>query len=660
MFDIPQGDPFGAGGSDFGAGTDFDFDSFLSDLDAAPLFEDPLGGITGSEPPIALQGEDLQRFQFRLEQSLARAKQQMYTIHQDARHDRRVYDVMEREQEYPGQPNLTTPISANKADGLLAHIVDAIEQRPLASFSPEGLGAPAEKAARVAPLCAAYLEREINRGSSRERLIRELPKEAVVVGTGIAKLAMVQHPSGEWFTQVGEIIPIERFYVDRIRVSNLKHVFSAYEERYPYYQLEEMADAGLLDPLELEKLRSANETPEPSETEKEAEFYERQHAYQGETSVHTIYYCYMRYRPLGGGKAELYEAIYNETYRTLLAVRLNPAAEAFDHPPLALVRVGKKPGHLFGRGLMRRLAPIQRMADNAVNSHIAINDLAASPPFQYKQHSPFGRLMAEKRRLVPGVGIPTLGTPDRGDVQPLQFNNPGLSLQDISVAQSFADKATYTEEAIGTTSDRKTLGQFRVEMQRGTMRVRLDLGDLAYDMAQLLTMMWSVMLAYKVKPAGIVEVEEGGKFLGAREIDTDEITELMDGIIMPLFQQGQIDVTVLEQFEEEFNGRLTDSTVPSGRRSDLTISLSGTKVIADKATELEMLVELTPYILQGLELAKADTYFNYHLRSILLAMGFKDIDKRIPPDPGVVVDAQARQQLGEPLAQTINHSSNMV
>lgn len=655
MLDIPQGDPF-----DFGGGFDsgFDLDDFLGELDA-PLFEDSLGGMAG-EAPITLQGEDLARFQFRLEQSLAQAKGQMAGIHEDARHDRRVYDVMERAQEYEGQPNLTTPISANKADGLLAHIVDAIEQRPMASFSPEGIGAPAEKAARVAPLCAAYLEREINRGGSRERLIRELSKEAVVVGTGIAKLAMVQHPSGEWFTQVGEIIPIERFYVNRIRVSNLKHVFSAYQERYPYYQLEEMADAGLLDRDALERIRASHETPLPSETEMEAGFWEAQHSYQEETAVHTIHYCYLRFRPDGASKAELYEAVYHEQHRVLLAVRPNPAREAFDHPPLALVRVGKKPGHLFGRGIIRRLAPIQRMADNAVNSHLAINDLAASPPFQYKQNSPFGRLMSERRRLVPGIGIPTLGTPDKGDVQPLQFNNPGLSLQDISVAQSFADKATYTEEAIGSTSDRKTLGQFRVEMQRGTMRVRLDLGDLAYDMSQLLTMMWSMVLAYKVKPAGIVEVEEGGKFLGAREIDTDEITELMDAIIMPLFQQGQIDVAVLEQFEAEFNDKLTDSTVPSGRRSDLTISLSGTKVIADKATELEMLVELTPYILQGLELAKVDTYFNYHLRSILEAMGFKDIDKRIPADPGVVTDQETRQQLGEPLAQTINHSSHMV
>ena len=113
--------------------------------------------------------------------------------------------------------------------------------------------------------------------------------------------------------------------------------------------------------------------------------------------------------------------------------------------------------------------------------------------------------------------------------------------------------------------------------------------------------------------------------------------------------------------ETEFNMRLTDDMIPSARRSDLTIHLTGTKIIADKAAELEMLRELTPLILQGIELARQDSYWNYHMRSIIDAMGFKDIEKRIPADPGKVLDDPAqRLALGNPLAQTITHSSNMV
>lgn len=622
-------------------------------------------GLSGFAPEegeaaIVLSGRDRERFEWRLQQALTRAKNQMGTIHRNARHDRRVWRMLDRKQEYPGQPNLTTPISANKAEGLLAQVTNALEQRPMASFTAEGIGKPAEAAARVAPLCAAYLEREINRGGSRERLVKGLPREAIVVGTGIAKLAAVQAPSGEWFAQVAGIIPLEHFFVDRLRVENLKHTFSAYLERYPYYQLQEMADAGVLDSDQVASLLTASSAPEPSEAEKEVDFFEQDSQFMEEARVHTVYYCYMRFKPEGAQHAEIYEAVWHDEQKRLLACRLNPVREAFDHPPLQLVRVGKESGMLLGRGVIRRLTAVQRMADNAVNNHLAINDLAAAPPFLYNSNSPFGRLMEERRRLVPGMGIPTLGAPDRQDVVPLQFQNPGLALQDMAVAQQFADRATFTEEAIGTSSDRKTLGQFRVEVERGTNRVRLDLGDLAYDLSELLTMMWSMVVAYKIVPNGIVEVEEGGKFLAARTITTEMITDIMDETIMQQFQAGEIDAATILEFEQEFNERLTDGQVPSARRSDLTISMTGTKVIADKATELELLVELTPFILQGLELAAKDTYWNYHMRTVMEAMGLKDVDKRMPPDPGVAVDPDTRGQLGAGMSQMIATSSNMV
>lgn len=631
----------------------------LGALSAPELFQD--APAPAGDMPITLEGRDFERFKWRLDQSLERALTQMHDIHSDARHDRRVYRAMRRIQDYEGQPNLTTPMAMNKVDGFLAQAIEAFEQRPLGSFVAEGIGQPAEHAAQVAPVCAAYLEREINRGGSRELIVRELTKEAAIVGTGIAKLAMVQHPSGEYFSKPTSIIPLEDFFVDRLRVPNLKHAFSAYRERLPYYQIQEMADDGLFDLEAVERLGTITTAQlEPTETERESGFQELSSAFQEESVVHELYWCYMRFRPAQGGSAKLYEAVWARQHKILLALRPNPVEEAFDHPPLQLIRVGKTPGHLFGRGITRRLDSIQEMSDNAVNTHLALNNLAASPPFVYNQTSPFGRLLESQRRLLPGVGIPSLGTPKANDVVPLQFANPGLALQDVGVAQTFADRATYTEEAIGSTQARKTLGQFRVEMQRGTMRIHLDLGDLAYDMSQLLTMMWAMTVRYKVIPAGIVEVEEGGRFLAATEISREEIEAVMDGLVVERFNAGELTMQDVADLEEEFDKRLTGDTVPSARRSDLTIHLTGTKVIADKATDLEMLVELTPYILQGLDLARQDTYFNYHLRSIMKEMGFKDIEKRMPPDPGLVVDPAQRQELSQPLAETIMRSSNMV
>lgn len=648
MFPAPQ--------DDFGAGIFSDvLDPSLSS-EATPFsVPEPSG-----EGAIALTGEDLRRFTFRFDHSLSNAKTRMEKIHRDARTDRAVYRMLEKEQDYPGQPNITTPLSSNKADGVLAHIVDAAEQRPMYSFTPEGIGKPAERASQIASVCEAYLEREINRTSSRERLIRELPKEAVQVGTGIAKLAMAQYPSGEWFAQTDRIIKLEHFYVDRIAVPNLKHTFCAYEFRQRFYELEEWAEQGYIDAVALEEIKSLHsEDYKKTIDEEEAEFDEFNFAMQEENAIYKLVEGYIRFRPEGEKQSQIYQCIWSETYKKPLAIRLNPVRDAFDAPPIKLVRIGKQSNSLFGRGIMRRLNAEQRMSDNGINNHLAMNNLAASPPFLYRMHSPFGKAL-DKKSIRPGQGIPAMSLSGDGDVKLLEFPNNGLNFQDVEIAQSFADKATYTEEAIGTSAGRKTLGQFRVEVQRGSMRLKLDVGDFAYDMADLGTMLWAMVNAYKISADGVVEVEEGGKFLGSREIEGYEVSETMDEILAGMLEGGQMQDEEVQEFMASFPGKLTDGYIPSARRRDLTISLTGTKVIADKAAELDMLFQLTPYITALFEGAKQDSYLNYHLRSIIDAMGFKDVEKRIPKDPGVVIENPIqRQQLTQPFNEIMNQSSQM-
>lgn len=647
MFDLPTNEP---GGNIFADVLDPSIPN-----EAMPFaVPEPSG-----EGAIELSGEDLKRFIFRFDHSLSNAEARMEKIHRNARIDRAIYRMMEKEQDYPGQPNITTPLSANKADGVLAHIVDAIEQRPFASFTPEGIGKPAELATQVSRVCEAYLEREINKSHSRERYARELPKEAAQVGTGICKLGMAQHPNGEWFAQADRIIRLEHFYVDRIAVPNLKHTFCAFQFRERYYTLEEWAEQDYIDQIALDEIRALN-SANATRTfeEEEAEFEEFNFAMQEENAVYRLYEGYMRFRPAGESKSEIYQCIWSPEYKKPLSIRKNPVREAFDAPPLKLVRIGKQPGNLFGRGIMRRLNAEQRMSDNGINNHLAMNNLAASPPFMYRMHSPFGKAL-DKKTLKPGQGIATIGAPGDGDVKILEFPNNGLALQEVDIANAFADKATYTEEAIGTSAGRKTLGQFRVEVQRGSMRLKLDLGDFAYDMADLMTMVWAMVNAYKISADGVVEVEEGGKFLGSKQIEGYEAYQVMDEILSGMIDSGQVREDELQEIMQSFPDRLTAGIIPSARRGDLTISLTGTKVIADKAAELEMLFELTPYITSLLEGARQDSYLNYHLRTIVEAMGFKDAAKRIPDDPGVIIDDPIqRQQLTQPFNEMLNKSSN--
>lgn len=643
--------PVDAGFPSMQGGFQPSFDNLFSD----PLFD--AGGELPDHPPlkattpIELQGEEFRRFLYRFQTSLENAISKMETIHEEVRHDRKIYKMMPRKQEYKGQPNITTPVSANKVDGVVAHIRDAIEQHPFVTFQAEGMGKTAEMAAQIAPVLEAYFEREINLSGSRRYLAMEAPREAITVGTAIPKLSIAEHPNGEHFVQVGELVMMENFFVDRISANDLRHTFCAYREKKRWYQLDELAQDGYLDKEGVEKLRSyTSASADDQIPEEEEKRFNEDSFWEEESVLHTIWTAYMRYRPKGEKRAVIYEVVFHRESRTVLALRVNPYSRAFDAPPLGLLRVGKTPNYLFGRGIVRRLAPIQHMADNSLNNHLALNNLAANPPFVYDATSAFGQFLERNgaRGLRPGIGIPAIGDLGRNGIHPVMMPNPGLNLQDFNVFHQFASEATYTEEAIGSSSDRKTLGQFQIEVQRGTIRLRLDLTDLAYDYAHFMTMYWAMVNAFKIAPAGIVEVEKGGKLIASRSIGRDELQGVIQPLIERLMQSGQIDMFDLDYqtlLDQEINALLTADSIPSSRRQDLSISLTGTRIIADKVAELQLLFQLTPYITTMIDAARQDSYYNYHLRTIIEAMGFKDVNRRIPRDPGTYIqDPMQRQE----------------
>ena len=670
---MPQfGQGQGFGGQGFG-GQGFGGQGFGGIL---PSMEDAAGPTTYSPSPdgdpIQLSGEDLRRFTFRFKYSLDNAISKMSKIHNEAEHDRKVYDTRPRAQEYEGQPNVTTPISANKADGVIANFRDAVEQRPLIAFNPEGVGSAAQEAAQIAPVLSAYFEREINRSGSREILTADVIREAVVVGTGIPRFSITQHENEEVFVQA-DIIRLENFFVDRISARSLADVFCAYRRKWRYYELQEMTDDGYLDPVALERVSKFTATGEEIISEEEDESFFEDTVLQEENTLHTVFVGYMRYRAGDDSRSIIYEAMYHKPSMSFLSIRKNPYGKALDVPPIGLARIGKRTGYLFGRGIIRRLHAEQQMADNAINNHLAINNLAANPPFLYRANSPFGRFLERNGRfgIRAGMGIPTYSSPDVGDVKNLEFRNPGYNIQDISIAQEFASQATYTEESIGSSSQgRRTLGQFQVEVQKGNIRIRLDLADIAYDYANIFTMAWAMVNAYKIDPQGIVEVTEKGKLLAGRTISKQETMQLIQEIVLPLAQNGtlQPDQTQdpktgqpvgFQKYNEQINSLLTDGMIPSTRRSDLTISLAGTKIIADKVSELQMLMQLTPLITTLIPAAEKDSYFNYHLRTIIQTMGFKDVEKRMPSDPGTFIsDATDRAKYAQPTNEMYARMSN--
>lgn len=638
----------------------------LLGLDSMMGLEDMGGAIVPLAPqgnPIQLQGEDLRVFMFRFRAMLEGGIVNMRTIHDDARRDRMFYKMQAREQDYEGQPNVTTPITANKTDGVIAHIRDAVEQRPLVAVSVDGVGKSAEDASEVAPLIEAYVEREINRSGSREVITSHSIREAGVVGSAPTVLSVAVHESGEPFIQL-EVIPIEDFFVDDINAKTVDDIGLAYRKRYRMYELDEMARDGFIDQEAVDGIRKFISDKDSITNEEKDKAFNPDTSLQEDMAHRTVYYGYMRYRPLGEPAAKLYQIIYHRASYTPLAIRDSPYADAFDGPNLELLRIGKTSDSLFGRGIPRRLASQQEMADNAINNHLATNNLAANPPFLYRANSPFGKYLERVGRfgIRAGVGIPSLSSPDAADVALLEFKNPGLNLTDVNLANDFASQATYTEEAIGATSaGRKTLGQFQVEVHKGTIRLRLDLSDFAYDVARLLTKYYAMMAAYKIIPAGVVEIEESGKLLAAYEVSKEDVREAVESLLIPMLMSGEIPPEQMGEVDSELSEALTHGRIPSGIRNDITISLSGTRIIADKIAELEMLNQLSAYILapEMLSLLAQDDYANYHVRSIIRAMGLVDIEKRIPQPPGRHMDPAARDAALAPFQQTYQRLSTV-
>lgn len=634
---IDLADPLTSGlpDMDFTGPSAFDF----GDFDAG--FDDFLGGP--AEGAIQLSGADFERFRYRFMAAYESARGNMREIHANAKRDREVVRTLPRVPAYPGGPDITTPLTANKVEGVIAHMRDALEQSTIFTFSVNGTGASAAEAAATVPLREQLLEREINLSGSRERILSQLPREAVTVGTGIAVLSLAQY-AGEHFVQIGQLVPLERFFVDRINVDDLHHTTCFYQYKERRYNLDEQAERGLLDAEALESipLTSQGEGVDPTLDELE-NFFTDNTALAEENTVMTLVRGYMRFRA-EGDVTRLYECVFDSGTRTILALRENPFREAFDMPPLFLVRVGKTAGQLFGRGIPRRLEPIQKVSDNAMNTHLAVNNMAASPPVMYRNDSPFGAALKASGNggIYPGMLIPTLPSPNPSDVAILQdFVNPGLAMQDLGIARQLAGDATYTEEAIGTASDpRKTLGQFNIEVQRGTLRVRTDMGDVAYDLAFGGRMYDAAVLAFKLAPAQIIEVTQGGKLLSLDPIDTSDIEMQLAEIGEGMLLSGEASMEDLVLVQEAFNtARLTDGRIPYARRDDLVVSVRGTKIIADKMGELQILMDVVgPLVTSLIPAARQDEYANYFLRKVLWAAGLNDVDKLVPPPPNSHLD----------------------
>lgn len=611
--------------------------------------------------PIELTGSDLRRFNYRFFDSFESSKFQMYKVHEDALINQAVYEMVNRISPIDGTEQYTTPMSRNTANGVVAHIKDAIEQPQLFGFKTRSFGALAAEATQTAALCAAMLEREVEVGGSRAVITSDTVRSAVFMGTAVTpmRLSSQKLRNDEQFFYWDEPIPLTNFFVDRVSTRNLWETNCFYYDRQRMYTLEEMALTGILDQDAVEMMMNSHITNARTFGEDLLEFDEH-HRFAAENALVTILYGYMRFRPEGSKYAKLYEAIADISGRKFLSLRCNPYEDAYDSPPLNLWRIGTMPNSLFGTGILQRLKNTQQMMDREINNYFQYSDKLAQPPYIYREKSWIGEKIKREGQgaIRAGMAIPS----KYGDLNDLSFldwkGNPNVSFGSMQVIQKLKEDATYTNEALSSTDSRKTLGQTQIEAQRGTLNLRVDLSDFANDAAIAGEMFWRAIVAYKIRKSGVVEVYKGGKLLAYNIIKGQELNQITRQLIYQKLLTGEMLPDEAAAFQIEFNQKLTNGKIPHVNRLDLAVSLTGTKIIADKMSELAMLERLTQYITALLPAASQDSHINMHLRSLMLAMGIKDTDLRMPSDPNKnVMDSQEFQALTLEFNQILQKSA---
>jgi hypothetical protein len=593
---------------------------------------------------IALSQEDEARILYYCENALNQADQAMSVAKAEAAKDRGLYKLIDRTPAYDGAPAITTPLTREKVDGLLSHIVEAIDLEPLFSLRAE-----TQKDMKGAAVGQQYLNREIKFGDNRRSIVIGCTREAAQVGTAFPWISFTTSQDGELFQQI-EVVRLENMYVYPLDgVNTLQHCFVGRRQKEPYHLVESKARAGLLSLERVERLKNTYSSPKPITDTAENSGGEPAN-FGPEAELHPIEYyeMYIRFAPKGE-PSQLFNVVFDRMQKQILRCVINPFHLAFDSPPVQNLRFMSEESYVLGMSLPRVLRGLQEMKDNSANARIAYNGIAASPPFLYNQQN---RKLSQalQQGLIPGLGIPNDGPPKNEDVKVLQFPHPNLTFEDMQIADAWADQATFNDEAASgvTGSTRQTAYEYGAKLQIGTQKLRLSLRDYASDAARLGEMIRANQVAYKIRPRGIVDVSnssEMGKHLAYQDIPKEQLYAEIGMAVQILTLQGEMADFDLMQFMREMGSYITEDGIPGAANPNLSVELTGKKVISDRISESQMYESFAMY-LNLLPFASQDHRVWHFLKRVAETKGMFDWKELIGDDPAIYMEA-------EKLAQTL-------
>lgn len=619
--------------------------------DAGPLDSLLTGGQQGF---YDIEDEqERKRFMLRVRSDLALAMGRKAALNERAVLWRKTLALEPKSPPYQDAPDLTMPLTRTKRDGVVAHLTDALDVEPF--FSAEGYTA---EAMAVLPVYESLMERELNAGDGRMQYLMAL-REAVDVGTGVIGWSLAYNAAGEAVIQE-QLTRFENFFAYPVAVDDLTNCSTFRRYKEPWFLLKRMADQGLLNPEMVERLRIAGDGG-PALVREEERDGTQDGDFSEEQQLHLLYECYCRWN------GELWHVRYSDRVPEALSIKRSPFRDAFDAPPYQLIRTMRAPSYLWGTSLPQLLEAIQKIFDFAENSRIAYNQFAIAPVVQVDRMSGIGRSL-ENGGLVPGKVIYTPGPPDMAGVQPVVMPKPDLTLEEMELAQRFADMATFNDFQVAGdpfASGRRTATEVRTSFNIGTLKLRSMLRDVREDLSRAAKMRWALIELFRVRPHGVMPVyREGEQFL----ISSDGVTrQELEAAFFEFAQQEGIPESDLMQlmmpgaFMNEY--QLVEGAIPGMKRDDIRWRPNGGDIIPDKLAELQKMDGFAPYM-NWLGAAQQDDRVWEFLKTRLLLMGRYDWKKYIGEAPKVRLAAQQymalMQQLTEQSSQLANNGSQGV
>jgi hypothetical protein len=571
------------------------------------------------------RGSDLDRLVSRARNNLDMAMGRKRSLDSEVLEYRRAIDVEPKNAlPYDNAPDITMPLTRSKRDGVIAHLLDALDVEPF--FSAKALTA---SAGQIAPTWEALMEREMIAVGAREKYLGGV-SESVDTGTGHIGWSLAVGGDGEVFVQES-LIRFEDFAVYPVRVDDNTNVSTFHRRTEPWFVLDEMANEGLLDREAVDKLKGGSS----SEGETHAETRDQTTdggAFDDEQEVHTYFECYIRFR------GELWQVILTRRHNDPLAARRNPFREAFDAPPYEPLRIMRNPGYYYGYPFPRLLDALQKMMDTAQLSRMAYNQFALAPVIMADRMNPFIAEL-QKGGLHPGQIIPTIGNPNVNGIQPVVFPKPDLTLEELSLAQRFADLASFTDfqlQGSPFAASRRTATEVRTSFNIGTLKLRAFLRTIREDLARAARKRWALIEYFKVRPNGVEMIHRDSEafIISSDGIAPDEVQLAVQEFVAT--ETGG-DPEASQQLMAEVGSmksdvNILDVGIPSMKRSDIRWVANGSDVIPDKVAEMQKLDGFAQFV-PLLPAAQQDSRIWYFLKTRLQLMGRHDWKLLVGDDP---------------------------